>query len=73
MNNHQGSDMTDPIKRFKDVEELTAAEHAERLRDPTKRFETIEYSSAVQEALIEAGLWDPDDLPPAAGPKPTND
>ncbi len=57
-----------PIKRWKSDDELTAAEHVERLRDPHRKFETIEYSSAVQRALTEVGLWDEDELPPPQDP-----
>lgn len=55
--------MTDSeIKRFKDRGDYTADEHLRAQRG--ERVESDEYRAAVQRALSEAGLWDPEDTPP---------
>jgi hypothetical protein len=55
--------VTDPPRRYKELEELSVDELAQRRSDPDVRFETDAYRQARREALEGAGLEADDDAP----------
>jgi hypothetical protein len=52
--------MTEPPRRFKELEELSPDEHAERRRTGRTEFETEEYIEGRQKVLAESGYADAD-------------
>jgi hypothetical protein len=52
--------MTDPPRRFKEVDELTVEEHAEHRRSGRTQFETDEYIEGRRMLLADGGYEDPD-------------
>jgi hypothetical protein len=70
--------MTDELRRYREIEELTVEEHAERLQarnrnEPEPRFETTEHREAKAEALRDAGLDDEAREYEASGEKSPSD